>query len=1178
MKSFPTKTPSPLSFIVVVILILSLFSVSMFSAEGDDFGTSRREITAETFDELPNWEDMTDHQTRDGHFRSSEHYDEIPDDDMDVQINRSVDDYIGTSEGGTVEHSGHHGEWRLGRKPDENSPKGHYQFEDVDSPPYDVAIDSSEHDNHLDLIENEGGMQQDDGVYGTDSAFITETAYLQDDTQTYFGNDEFAFDTWFQADGDDIDMDTTFVEQYEGDDRLELGVLTEIHGEEEWSYSWDDSGWWEDLQATGEDYVFGTVGYTSMGSDFYDGAGGYKLYVAGEDGTFRTFGFDGSSLTFDTQYNVHDTGTQVSGIDWIGGQEVVTTSDDEVARYYYGQDEVQWKNNMSSGGTTLIRIGSSIFVGRTTGYVAEYNTDNGELESYDEYHSDYVSDLFVDDNGNIISSSHDNTVRYGDASSGDQMWNHSFHGDDVLSVSYDYVDDIVYSFGRDDTIYGYHADREEIMFEQDETCSGARGMDAIGRELYVSTDSDMVRGFDMEPRDQWLQYELTDADGTTEGVMKEFELSGLSENQWNYMFFGLDSSTNDIFVYKNFGGGEYQDSDYVTAEMNWDWSSPELRLFEGFEGNIDRTRLFDYGDVPTDWDEWKKEYSGYIEEASYDDEVYRNLDVDWVNYITVESDVSGASFETFELKFDTVNFEIADDISGGTERFYLEDMYDVSELKLSWTVSESDFNIETPVFYYHAVEIEYEEENQDVIRTSSEERVDGLFSYRMHMQDDALGYGMGANISWHTNTPTYEKEPFPIFSLHNMFYYVRIIQGDEYGTPVSWDSDNDVEIRHYTDGDVSEIIEEDELDKTGSWQRIENRETQGLESSGFTIEVDTADSFEGHIIVQVDYIQYTTSVSEVFPRMYNKFTGEGIDQDRLIVQYKDAEDDWRFISGDSFWQVQRRQTEIRVMDFWGQQVWNDTVEPRMHEEIVRIPIPIIMVQIERPDIPEQDERGWYLETPWFTIGSRETGQTQQVQSWEMEIVAGRSYEFVWEPFAQYLGGSQMIDLGYQLDEPVFPQDVGTATAASTDGDDGIETDDEQVSNIRGGQALADLTLHIDPEETVGRPPLHLNPIEIFGGNSDHWEYFPKHQMAAFAYDVLRIDYEWWNPYRDGYRDYVFAITGSPVFHFMWVFVLTIGFVWYILRIRGVLITPDEYVDWVGNGLSSLGNNNKEEKK
>ena len=167
----------------------------------------------------------------------------------------------------------------------------------------------------------------------------------------------------------------------------------------------------------------------------------------------------------------------------------------------------------------------------------------------------------------------------------------------------------------------------------------------------------------------------------------------------------------------------------------------------------------------------------------------------------------------------------------------------------------------------------------------------------------------------------------------------------------------------------------------------------------------------------------------------------------------------------------------------------------------------------------------------------------------------------------------MIDLNYQLDEPVFPQDVGTATAASTE-DDGIKTEDEQVSNIRGGQAILDLTLHIDPEEVIGRPPLHLNPIEIFGGDSDHWEYFPKHQMAAFAYDVLRIDYEEWNPYRDGYWDYTYAITGSPIFHFMWIFVMVMGMVWYIERLRGGIITPTQYTDRLGNTLSKLGGNDR----
>lgn len=900
---------------------------------------------------------------------------------------------------------------------------------------------------------------------------------------------------------------------------------------------------------------------------------------------------------------------------------VVTYDGDEIVTYVNGDET----NTESTGGSSDLNSEDENFkLGRNI----KYPSDTELWEDYDDRfwggaNNKYYSARFL---SSVLSQSEVDDIDDRFHEQGDEeLWLKFVEGEQDVGDHWleDYSGNELHTSlmnGEWDTHDAWYVEKEPDFDYEAEGLYNSEGVElndgflshgegaTHGEDLPITGDEWIIDfnmqefdwGYDIHPSAQLFRYE--GSDGSLISISRFYTVPDMAEivvrdsdgtQHWG-TYEEIEDSNHFLIAYDgttlSYQGSRGQDMETVDRDFNFDWSGAEMQVGYRTDGIIDELRIWDgcQDDIEQDG-----KFHGQVGDGSYQD----TFTFAKGGYNKAEYEFESVSGLDVEVTFDY--YDDGSDV--GTESFVLDatgieylDVPSFDEIELTVELEGGADNLKTSYFY--GISIMEEFGSTAYSSVYDDYQVDGLHSYSMYMFDDHIGSSVSGYMSW-TNAPEnlddWDSEPLSPFSIHSVGGYLRY---EESGTPE--DNDNQINIyqvnRFYEDGEVSdvEISLEYEIDKfdEGVWNDFGfGTPHTGWDATGFLIEIETDEDWEGEFEVWVDRISHVYRVTEVFPRMYNKFTGEGISQDRLIVQYEDEQDDWRFISGDSFHWVQRSEVDIRVMDFWGQVVWEDTVVPYEHEKIVRIPIPIIVLRISRPDVIEDDSSRWYLETPWFTIGSQETGETKQVQEWEMEVVGGREYKFVWDSFAHFLGGSQLVDMGFHMDTPVTPFPSGTTeTMDSNDDEDGIETNDTYVSDIRGGQAILDLTLNIDPEKRIGRPPLHLNPIEWAGGDSDHWQYFPEHQLTAMAYDLFGLPYESYDPYRDDFpKDYVVAIfNDSYFFHVLGGVVVILGLLWYIEVFTGAIkitrrarmedsegnkslsesaVEKDRISDWFGGG-------------
>lgn len=607
-----------------------------------------------------------------------------------------------------------------------------------------------------------------------------------------------------------------------------------------------------------------------------------------------------------------------------------------------------------------------------------------------------------------------------------------------------------------------------------------------------------------------LKVNMTDSEGETE----TFDYGSLDASDMNYIYVEYDG--NDLYIQvtcsEDSGGTSgYRDGFIGLKDMNWENSKVEI--FSEGKGVMDNFRTFPHLDVEP----------MYIDEAHFQSE--RDISQSYYDKVRIDTELNGIGYDHFNLTLYSENKEqkkeLSIDVQEGNNTYNFSSDFEVDNVDIEFGFSSDEFVVDSTILY-EVVLIRSADHDSYVNRHGSQDRVESLFSYRMEMHDDSDTQKLSADLSWATSTwnlSDYEYQPFPSSSLYNMLYAVRIYRHDGEGNVIPWDSDEiDAKITHnryqYMDSDTPQNIESEEKDfSLDYWTELEMRGGGIWDTAGFNISIECSEAFEGHVSVKLDHIRYTSSVSEVYPRMFNQLTGEGLNQDRLIVQYKDTDGSWRYTGGESFRWIEHMQVDLRVLDYWGQTIWNETITPTGKDWVQRIPIPLINLEIQKP------EPG--VDPPLFSVASESTGEELGRESWNVELIANRDYRFAWGPFGKYLGGSKLIDLTInQLETQTVVQSVEMSEVQLQEEEEGLETEDDDVSNVNHGRAVADLSFNIDPDQSAGYPDLDLYNISNF----------PEHHLAYIGYELFNIDYDDYNPNEDEiFWDYIFAISDTTMF-------------------------------------------------
>lgn len=631
-----------------------------------------------------------------------------------------------------------------------------------------------------------------------------------------------------------------------------------------------------------------------------------------------------------------------------------------------------------------------------------------------------------------------------------------------------------------------------------------------------------ITGVDDDP-DPRFQVNLVNA---TKEVRISYELQ-------EYFFAAYDSDSSTLFLKGN------TDSEFKSWEVNmeYDWgedSDIRIDVSRYYEGRMDELRV--YNNTPDDIEDQDERYYGMYQGGDY---ISEEKEVQVEQYDTLHIDAYIPDGHNLELLvryldedgeiFDSNTYNLTD----GNNTYEMTMDQDCHEIYAWVQWGKIENRLDSARFNYLGVEKTVSSSYQE---STSDDRVNGMFSYRLYLDDSDPSAGVHGYSSWFTGPWNLtDWDLIPDYSLDMISYYVKIKEVTERSDP----SENELDIYHtlrYHHGESTtptSINRDKEYSKNDftddEWKYIEHRTGgSGWDTAGFNITADTGTDWEGYFIVQVDFIVHTYAMSKVTPYMYNMYTGEGINRERLQLQYKTEEGHWADMGYEpEVWWIKGLELEIRAVDYWQQTIWQDKITPVLVDEVIKIPVPILKVTINH-------DEDWTA--PWFSISR--AGSTRGVQGWQIEVIGNRKYKFAWSGFDKYMGGEQWVDFGHS--EEVVQSFYGS----SGDEEEGIQTNDSKVSNIQHGHAYMDLELSIDPEKVSGYPPLDLMNISTF----------PEHHLAAIGYEWFDITPEQYNPYvHDLWPTYLLAIKESWVFQILTIVSLGLGLTFYYLRIRGMAL-------------------------
>lgn len=362
----------------------------------------------------------------------------------------------------------------------------------------------------------------------------------------------------------------------------------------------------------------------------------------------------------------------------------------------------------------------------------------------------------------------------------------------------------------------------------------------------------------------------------------------------------------------------------------------------------------------------------------------------------------------------------------------------------------------------------------------------GEYAYEMNLIDESSSNSGGVGFQYHTcpdNLSGWDDiiKPYGIKSVSFSMYV-------EYEGGLS-NSQNGIDMAYFRyDGDERDIVGDeyveafDDEDITrGEWERytIPVSDVDRTQTILWPM-LYTTNSYEGELTIKIDAITFEYRTSTITPWTYNKFTGLGIEREKLRLEYEDPYGNWKRLGYDpSFQWILGLETKIRAVDFWDQVIEEVTVQPFSPSVDIDMAIPLLDIEIRH-----EEEWG----TPDIEINSQETGMSQHISSYNFEIIGGREYDFIWRNFDKFLNGSAQISFAYG--------------EVKTDGS--IETPDENLSDIKGGNAMLDLDMSIDPEYYEGMPTLDWSDPLKLGDNI----------AAGIGYLWFGLDYSDWKVYQD----------------------------------------------------------------
>ncbi len=336
--------------------------------------------------------------------------------------------------------------------------------------------------------------------------------------------------------------------------------------------------------------------------------------------------------------------------------------------------------------------------------------------------------------------------------------------------------------------------------------------------------------------------------------------------------------------------------------------------------------------------------------------------------------------------------------------------------------------------------------------------------------------------------------PYLQSSVKRIVYDLKIsISGDTgYDAP-------ELQVKHYTyrnetdDYTYYNIFDLKDLEQDKFQRMIFSAPLANVDTYVVSIQGDTGPeaAWEGNISVVIDNIKVEYRTSKVVPFLYNQFTGLGLQRELLQLQFKNSQGRWESMGYDPHvFTIFGENVTIRALDYWNQEIFRNTITALKSEIDLRIPVPLIKVEIKH-----QEDWG----KPKIRINSMTSDMAKYISSYEFKIIGGRTYDFIWSDFGRFLNGSSEISFGYGKISP-----NGTVT-----------TPDRRLSDIQGGNTLLDLDMHVDPDYYRGQPPLDWSDWSKFGTNI----------IATIGYNLLGLDYRDWRVYKDPiWPDWIYAVS------------------------------------------------------